>query len=202
MRLVAKHTYPTARTLREREEAMAADLKITWRSCNAYMLEERRMPEDVEERFIELYGEPTEDGWREVVLRNREDDSPPTKPRMKRGRNAEVTQAYRDNWRAGLIEAARALADGALGHRLGDFTQNTVTYGEVEQFEKDLDAEEAMHSYRTKESGKGFNDLAARNDYVTTCLRCELVGAIDDSAQEINGLVFKVTCGTRSYRFG
>jgi len=51
MRIVAKHAFPQKST-RGRIEALAEALKISRRSCYAYVAEERRVPEDVEQRFI------------------------------------------------------------------------------------------------------------------------------------------------------
>ena len=67
MKVVAKNAFPE-RSSRGRIEALAEALKISRRSCYAYVAEERRVPEDVEQRFIALFGDVADDGWRTIDL--------------------------------------------------------------------------------------------------------------------------------------
>ena len=55
MRIIARHAFP-GKTPRGRIEALADALEISRRSCYAYVAEERRVPEEVELRFIGLFG--------------------------------------------------------------------------------------------------------------------------------------------------
>ena len=60
-----------------------------------------------------------------------------------------------------------------------------------------LDEEEALRRFPD-----AYYELTDPEDWVVTCLKCGLVGSVDDRVQEINGLVFRVTCGTGSYKVG
>lgn len=200
LRLTAKANYPGMRP-RSQIEALAEALGISRRSCYAYIAEERRVPEPVEARFILLFGTPLPEGWRDITLYHKRRSrvvgaGPLTKPKRS-GRDAVQMAAFRENWRLNAQTQARQLAQVALNHRLGDFVQSPVTYGQLAQVEYNLDEEEALRQYADR-----FYELADPEDWVATCVNCGLVGSVDDKVQEINGLIFKVTCGTGSYRVG
>ena len=67
MRIIARHAFPR-KTPRGRIEALADALEISRRSCYAYVAEERRVPEEIEQRFIGLFGAVAEDGWRTIEM--------------------------------------------------------------------------------------------------------------------------------------
>ena len=202
LRLTAKANYPGIRP-RGQVESLAEALGISRRSCYAYIAEERRVPEPVEAKFITLFGTPLPEGWRDIDLYWKRGKSrvvgtgPVIKPVRKPGRDATQMAAFRENWRLNAQTQARTFSQVALNHRLGDFKNSPVTYGEIAQSQYSLDLEEALRQF-----GDRFYELTDPEDWVVTCLNCGLVGSVDDKVQEINGLVFKVTCGTGSYRVG
>jgi hypothetical protein len=61
--------------------------------------------------------------------------------------------------------------------------------------EDGLDEQEALAKYP-----KNYYALAADEDWVAQCNICELIGAVDDREKEVNGLLFRVTCKTNSYK--
>lgn len=201
IRLVARQQYPTLKG-RAKYEAMAEVLGCSVRSLYAYVADSRRVPEPIERRFIEAYGEPAPDAWREIELyqvrRIEEERDPADEPEPRKpGRNAEEIAAYVENWRLNTQVQARNLAQIALNHRLGEFWQNPITRGQLLQTEKGLDHEEALARYP-----QSFYELVTPHDWVVECQICGLLGSVDTSAQEVNGLVFRVTCGTESYKVG
>lgn len=196
LRLTAKANYPGMRP-RSQVEALAGALGISRRSCYAYIAEERRVPETVEARFITLFGSPLPEGWRDIDLYYKRETKAPQLPRVKPGRDAEQMAAFRDNWRRNAQRQARTFAEVGLNHRLGDFIQSPVTNGQIAQAHYGLDEDEAL-----KRFPDNFYERTDPEDWVVTCLNCDLIGSVDDRVQEINGLVFKVTCGTGSYRVG
>jgi hypothetical protein len=197
LRLTAKHSYPKTRS-REQVRRMAQDLNISLRSCYAYIAEERRVPEQVEQRFIALFGEPAEDAWRSIELTRPGRKVKNETPRKKSVPNTQAMTAYRDNWRLNAQEHARALAEGALSHRLGNFIQSPVTRGQAMAIAEGLDPDEAL----AKHPDGYYEQLEMPEDWVVECTLCGLLGAVDDKVQEVNGLVFNVTCETYSHRVG
>lgn len=194
MKIVARNAFPYKRP-RARIEALADALQIRSRTCYAYISEERRVPEDIEQRFIALFGPVAEDGYRTVEIkyaRNRNaykpqaDGKERTAPQMLRTR--------REGWREGAINAVTVLAQDSLGHIIR-WQQNPLTVGQLAMLEHDLDEEEAMRKYP-----KNFYTLAADEDWVATCNLCDLIGAVDDRDRTVNGLLFRVTCGSESYK--
>ncbi len=45
-----------------------------------------------------------------------------------------------------------------------------------------------------------FDVKAMADDVVAVCKACGLIGAIDAQIKEVNGMVFRVTCRTNSYK--
>lgn len=196
MRITARQAYPGFAP-RVQIEKLAEDLGISRRSAYAYVSEERRVPEGIEERFIRRFGEPAPDAWREVTLYAHSTSPNVKRSAKKPGPVPGALAAYRDNWRINAQNHARALAEGALGHRLTDWWQNELTNGQVAMIEHNLDEEEARERYPY-----GFEALAVSDDWAVECRICGLVGAVDDRLQEVNGMVFRVTCGTNSHKVG
>ncbi len=194
MRIVAKHAFPHKST-RGRIEALAEALKISRRSCYAYVAEERRVPEDVEQRFINLFGEVAEDGWRTVDLyriRTVQENKAKKTPRPAISR--EKTVEGRLTWIDQAMRSSSILSQDLLGHVLG-WERNNITYGQIAMVEDGLDEQEARAKHPNN-----FDVKAMADDVVAVCKACGLIGAIDAQIKEVNGMVFRVTCRTNSYK--
>jgi hypothetical protein len=192
MRIVAKHAFPHKST-RGRIEALAEALKISRRSAYAYVAEERRVPEDVEQRFISLFGEVAEDGWRTVDLyriRTVQETKKAPRPTISR----EKTVEGRLTWIDQAMRSSSILSQDLLGHILG-WERNNITYGQIAMVEDGLDEQEARAKHPNNFDGKAMAD-----DVVAVCKACGLIGAIDAQLKEVNGMVFRVTCRTNSYK--
>jgi plasmid maintenance system antidote protein VapI len=192
MRIVAKHAFPQKST-RGRIEALAEALKISRRSAYAYVAEERRVPEDVEQRFINLFGEVAEDGWRTVDLyriRTVQETKKAPRPAISR----EKTVEGRLTWIDQAMRSSSILSQDLLGHVLG-WERNNITYGQIAMVEDGLDEQEARAKHPNN-----FDVKAMADDVVAVCKACGLIGAIDAQLKEVNGMVFRVTCRTNSYK--
>jgi len=194
MKVVARNAFPYKRP-RGRIEALADALQIRSRTCYAYISEERRVPEDIEQRFIALFGPVAEDGYRAVEIkyarkRNAYNSQADGKERVA----PKILRTRREGWREGAMNAVTVLAQDSLGHIIR-WKQNPLTIGQLAMLEHALDEEEAMRKYP-----KNFYTLAADEDWVATCNLCPLIGAIDDRERTVNGLLFRVTCGSESYK--
>ena len=192
MRIVAKHAFPQKST-RGRIEALAEALKISRRSAYAYVAEERRVPEDVEQRFINLFGEVAEDGWRTVDLyriRTVQETKKAPRPAISR----EKTVEGRLTWIDQAMRSSSILSQDLLGHVLG-WERNNITYGQIAMVEYGLDEQEARAKHPNN-----FDVKAMADDVVAVCKACGLIGAIDAQLKEVNGMVFRVTCRTNSYK--
>jgi len=192
MRIVAKHAFPHKST-RGRIEALAEALKISRRSAYAYVAEERRVPEDVEQRFINLFGEVAEDGWRTVDLyriRTVQETKKAPRPAISR----EKTVEGRLTWIDQAMRSSSILSQDLLGHVLG-WERNNITYGQIAMVEDGLDEQEARAKHPNN-----FDVKAMADDVVAVCKACGLIGAIDAQLKEVNGMVFRVTCRTNSYK--
>jgi len=193
MKVVAKNAYPT-KSPRARIEALADALGISRRSCYAYVAEERRVPEDVEKRFIKAFGQVPDDGWRTIDLyRIRPLKERAKKTRRGGGRSVAEAAEKKADWIERAVTAGTRLADEMLDHAL-EWQQNPITYGQVAMIEEGLDEQEARRKHPNN-----FDSLAMSEDVVAVCQSCGLIGAIDASVREINGMVFRVTCRTDSY---
>ena len=192
MRIVAKHAFPHKST-RGRIEALAEALKISRRSAYAYVAEERRVPEDVEQRFINLFGEVAEDGWRTVDLyriRTVQETKKAPRPAISR----EKTVEGRLTWIDQAMRSSSILSQDLLGHVLG-WERNNITYGQIAMVEDGLDEQEARAKHPNN-----FDVKAMADDVVAVCKACGLIGAIDAQIKVVNGMVFRVTCRTNSYK--
>jgi plasmid maintenance system antidote protein VapI len=193
MRIVAKNAFPT-KTTRGRIEALAEALKISRRSCYAYVAEERRVPEDVEARFIQLFGQVAEDGWRTVDLYRIHAPADKSAKKVRRpAMDAEKSSERKTDWIDQAIRNGSILSQDLLGHVLG-WERNQMTYGQIAMIEEGLDEQEARAKHPNN-----FDVKAMSDDIVAVCKACGLIGAIDAGVKEINGLVFRVTCRTNSY---
>lgn len=192
MRTVAKNAFPQKST-RGRIEALAEALKISRRSAYAYVAEERRVPEDVEQRFIQLFGEVAEDGWRTVDLYRIRTVQQPKKP-ARPAISSEKRVEGRLTWLDQAMRTSSILSQDLLGHVLG-WERNNITYGQIAMIEEGLDEEEARRKHPNN-----FDVRAMADDVVAVCKACGLVGAVYSDVKEVQGLVFRVTCRTYSYR--
>jgi len=195
LKTVAKNAFPE-KTPRGRVEALADALEISRRSCYAYVAEERRVPEDVEQRFIALFGAVADDGWRLIEMQrpHRKKEHKPLKNGKVPGHTKEHVQFNRNEWRGAAMHNATILSQDTLGHALR-WEQNSVTVGQCVMVEEDLDEEEAR-----KKFPHNFDLLAVEQDWLAICQLCGLVGAVDDRTKEVNGMVFRVSCSTFSYK--
>jgi len=192
MRVVAKNAFPQKST-RGRIEALAEALKISRRSAYAYVAEERRVPEDVEARFIGLFGDIPDDGWRTVDLyriRTVQETKKAPRATITREKSAEGRMTWIDQ----AIRTSSVLSQDLLGHVVG-WERNSITYGQIAMVEDGLDEQEARAKHPNN-----FDVKAMADDVVAVCKACGLIGAIDAQLKEVNGLVFRVTCRTNSYR--
>jgi len=192
LRVVAKNAFPN-KPPAGRIEALAEALDISRRSCYAYVAEERRVPEDVEVRFIGLFGKVAEDGWRTIEMqrpRYERKQKEERAPRM----NKVLAEERRTDWRSRAIRASSILAQDVLGHIL-DWEQNPMTNGRLRMIEERLDEQEARQRFP-----QGFDALAVSEDWLALCKICGMAGAIDDSIKEVNGLIFTVTCESNSHK--
>jgi hypothetical protein len=194
MKVVARNAFPYKRP-RGRIEALADALQIRSRTCYAYISEERRVPEDIEQRFIALFGPIAEDGYRTVEIKYARKRTAYNSQADGKERVApKILRTRREGWREGAMNAVTVLAQDSLGHIIR-WKQNPLTIGQLAMLEHALDEEEAMRKYP-----KNFYTLAADEDWVATCNLCPLIGAIDDRERTVNGLLFRVTCGSESYK--
>ena len=199
MRTVAKNAFPQKST-RGRIEALAEALKISRRSCYAYVAEERRVPEEVEQRFIALFGDVADDGWRTIDLYR---FRTPAKDKVKKkrgpgvgGMTKEKAAELRGSWLEQAQRAASILSQDLLGHKL-EWTEAKITYGQLAMIEHDLDEEEARRKHPNN-----FDVPAPTDEIVAYCQLCDLVGAVDVTVKEVNGMIFNVTCRSYSYKVG
>ena len=194
LKTVAKNAFPS-RPPAGRIEALAEALEISRRSCYAYVAEERRVPETVEQRFIQLFGKVAEDGWRTIEMQRPRYERK-HKPERTPGLSKVQADEIRTDWRSRAIRASSILAQDVLGHAL-DWEQNPMTNGRLRMIEEYLDEDEARAKYP-----QGFDVLAVSEDWLALCKVCGMVGAVDDKMKEVNGLVFNVSCETDSHRVG
>ena len=89
---------------------------------------------------------------------------------------------------------ASVLSQETLGHALR-WEQNNITVGQCVMVEENLDEEEARLKHP-----HNFDSLAADQDWLAICQLCGLVGGVDDRVKEVNGMVFRVSCGTYTYK--
>lgn len=194
LKTIAKNAFPS-KSHAGRVKALAEALQISARSCYAYVAEERRMPEAVEMRFIGLFGNVAEDGWRVVEMKRPSYKREP-EVLIDKKPTVEEAQHERTTWREGAIRQSSILAQDVLGHAL-DWEQNPMTQGRLRMIDHRLDEQEARLKYP-----HGFDTLVVSEDWLALCKVCGMVGAVDDKVKEVNGLVFNVTCETFSHRVG
>lgn len=106
-------------------EAMAESLGISKRSLMAFMSEERRVPEEVEKKIIDRYGEPPADAWRTIELRQVRRDGKetmqPPKPMVESFWKAEH---YDGEWRKLAQLSVAEISVKLQKHKMGDWIRH------------------------------------------------------------------------------
>jgi hypothetical protein len=106
----------------------------------------------------------------------------------------EKTVEGRLTWIDQAMRSSSILSQDLLGHVLG-WERNNITYGQIAMVEDGLDEQEARAKHPNN-----FDVKAMADDVVAVCKACGLIGAIDAQLKEVNGMVFRVTCRTNSYK--
>jgi plasmid maintenance system antidote protein VapI len=106
-------------------QAMADSLGISKRSLLAFISEERRVPEEVEARITQRYGEPPADAWRTVTLRqvrrDQKETLQPPKPMVESFWKAE---RYDGEWRKLAQLSVAEIALKLQKHQMGDWIRH------------------------------------------------------------------------------
>lgn len=147
---------------------MARALGISKRTLYAYIQEERRVPEYVEERIINLFGEIPPSAWREVEARGIHTVIPTPAPELPQAQALDLTISADPNWVEIAQASVIAVAERLHGHTMGEWV------GHPEVLDKD------------------GNPL----DLVTECRRCGMLVAIDAGLREVNGFAWRAFCGS------
>jgi plasmid maintenance system antidote protein VapI len=147
---------------------MARALGISKRTLYAYIQEERRVPEYVEERIINLYGEIPETGWRTVEARGLHTITPPEAVEAAQAQALELSVSADANWVEIAQASVLAVAEKLHGHKMGEWVGNPEML--------DVDG----------------NPL----DLVTECQKCGMLVAIDAGLKEVNGFAWRAFCGS------
>jgi hypothetical protein len=146
-------------------EAMAARIGISKRALVCYMSEERRVPQQVEDQVIALWGEPPKGAWRTVTIRGnaRRDDKKTIQPRKPLAEPFWKVETYDGEWRKLAQLSVAEIATKLQRHKMGDWIRHQ---------DNDMDY-----------------------DWVSECTSCEALAALDESAREISGMALRVGCG-------
>jgi hypothetical protein len=150
---------------------LARDLGISKRTLYAYIQEERRVPESVEERIIELFGEVPASGWRVVTADFiRRDQREPIAITTQPASALPLEVEANADWTEIAKASVQAVAVRLHGHDLGEWIGNPET------------------------PGADGNSL----DLVAECRRCGMLVAIDAGLQEVNGFAWTAFCGSQN----
>ena len=121
-------------------EAMAASISISKRSLLAFMSQERRVPEDIEVRIVQVYGEPPAEAWRTVTLRQVKRDAKKTRQAMKpRVEAFWKVERYDGDWRKLAQLSVAEISVKLQGHVMGDWIRhpdNDLDYDWVSKCER------------------------------------------------------------------
>ncbi len=151
---------------------MARDLGISKRTLYAYIQEERRVPESVENRIVALWGEIPASGWRTItatfIRRSPEDVGMPEQPRPAAAVQLDVEADA--SWTSVAQASAKLVAERLHGHELDEWIGNPEVIG--------VDG----------------NSL----DLVAECRKCGMLVAIDAGLQEVNGFAWRAFCGSQN----
>ncbi len=147
---------------------MARALGISKRTLYAYIQEQRRVPEYVEDRIINLYGEIPEIGWRTVESRGLHTITPPPELDLPQPQVLDLSVSVDADWVEIAQASVMAVATKLHGHTMGEW----VGHPEI------LDVD-----------GKAL-------DLVTECSRCGMLIAIDAGLREVNGFAWRAFCGS------
>ena len=149
---------------------MARALDISKRTLYAYIQEERRVPEYVEERIINLWGEIPPSGWRTVQALKPHTITPPTSPHLPEVRAIDLEVSVDANWTEIAQASVKAVAENLHGHTMNEW----IGHPDV------LDVD-----------GKPL-------DLVAECRRCGMLVAIDAGLREVNGFAWRAFCGSNN----
>ena len=149
---------------------MARALGISKRTLYAYIQEERRVPEYVEERIISLWGEIPSVGWRVVESLKPHTITPPPDPHLPEAQAIDLDVSADANWTQIAQASVTAVAERLHGHAMGEWV------GHPEMLDVD---------------GKPL-------DLVVECRRCGMIVAIDAGLREVNGFAWRAFCGSNN----
>jgi hypothetical protein len=139
VRLANEHFPSDYGSRRAQAEAMAEHIGISRRSLLAFMSEERRVPEQVESKIIQLYGEPAPDAWRIVSIRGvRRDNKETIQPLKPMVEQAWKVERYDGDWRKLAQLSVAEVATKLQHHSMGDWLRhpdNDLDYDWVSQCE-------------------------------------------------------------------
>ncbi len=147
---------------------MARALGISKRTLYAYIQEERRVPEYVEERIINLFGEIPESGWRIVQARGLHTIIAPEEVEMAQPQALHLNVSADATWTEIAQASVLAVSEKLHGHTMGEWVGNPEML--------DVDG----------------NPL----DLVAECRRCGMLVAIDAGLKEVNGFAWRAFCGS------
>jgi hypothetical protein len=149
---------------------MARELGIGKRTLYGYIQEERRVPEYIEERIINLWGEIPPTGWRTVEVKHLHTMKPPAELDLPEAQAIDLEVSADANWVEIAQASVTAVATKLHGHDLGDWEGNSEM----------LDAD--------------GNSL----DLVAECKKCRMLVAIDAGLREVNGFAWRAFCGSNN----
>jgi len=159
---------------------MARALGIGKRTLYAYILEERRVPEYIEERIINLWGEIPSSGWRFFEVKHLHATKPPPEPHLPQAQPPEpqllqtqpidLEVSADANWTEIAQASVIAVAEKLHGHTMGEW---------------------AGHPDMLDVDGKPL-------DLVVECRRCGMLVAIDAGLREVNGFAWRAFCGSNN----
>lgn len=149
---------------------MARALGISKRTLYAYIQEERRVPEYIEERIINLWGEIPPSGWRGVEVKHLHTTKPPADPHLPQAQAIDLEVSVDANWTEIAQASVIAVAEKLHGHTMGEW---------------------AGHPDMLDVDGKPL-------DLVVECRRCGMLVAIDAGLREVNGFAWRAFCGSNN----
>ena len=149
---------------------MARALGISKRTLYAYIQEERRVPEYVEERIIKLWGEIPAGGWRTIEALKPHTITPPPDPHLPQAQAIDLEVSADVDWTQIAQASVIAVAEKLHGHTMGEW---------------------AGHPDMLDVDGKPL-------DLVVECRRCGMLVAIDAGLREVNGFAWRAFCGSNN----
>jgi hypothetical protein len=149
---------------------MARDLDISRRTLYAYIQEERRVPEYVEARIIQRWGNIPPSGWRTIVAKHIHTNRAGTEKELPPSHSIDLSVSTDATWTEIAKASVIVVAERLHGHSIGEWA------GNPEMLDKD---------------GKEI-------DLVAECRRCGMLVSIDAGLREINGFAWRAYCGSEN----